>query len=449
MGAPNPLIHDAATPRSAASSAENDLTGRTAHAPGQTPPGQSLAAPQEHEEIIPKDLPKVGGGGVLLALVCFLALLGGLFVLGYSPRKARQAEANADAGEAGADPVVTVMKPRRQTSAVDLELPGDVQPFQTTSIYARANGYLKSQRVDIGDKVETDQLLAEIDTPEIDAQLNQARANAKQAKVNIEKARTDLALAKLTLDRYTDVVKQGAVAKQDVDEKRTQYEQATANVEVMQSAMASEEAEVRRLEVLHGFERVTAPFAGTITARNYDVGALVSPAGVGVARELFQLQRTDTLRVFVNVPQNHATSLKVGDTAQLTVRNYPGRSFEGRIVRTTGAVNASTRTLRVQVDVPNPDGALLAGMYGQIRFRVTVPDPPLVIPISGLIYNAKGLSVATVVDGKARFVPVTVGRDFGNEIEVTTGLAENVLIIANPGERIHDGIAVQARPAKQ
>jgi RND family efflux transporter MFP subunit len=401
-------------------------------------------AATERAVAIPKDLPRVSTAQAIVAAGSFVALLTGLFLLGYFPDRARRNLATADAAAArDRVPVVNVITPKRQPRSSELMLPADVQAYQYTAIYSRANGYLKRLLVDIGDHVAADQLLAEIDTPEVDAQLDQARANAAQARVNLVKARTDLALAKLTYERYESVTDKRAVSQQDVDDKRTQYEQAQASVDVAQAAIESVDSEVRRLEVLQGFEKVVAPFAGTITARNFDVGALVSPATTSGARELFQIARTDVLRVFVNVPQADAPDVQLGQSADLLVRNFPDRAFAGNVTRTAGAVNPSTRTLRVEVDVSNATGELFAGMYGQVRFQIMQPEPPLVIPTSALIYNADGLHVAVVEQGKVHFQSISIGRDFGNELEIVAGLTGHESIVSNPGERLSEGLAVK------
>jgi RND family efflux transporter MFP subunit len=402
----------------------------------------------EHAETLAADLPQIATAKVLVGAGAFIGLLVGLFLVGYVPYRERHAQALKDAAAAAsAEPVVNVVKPKAEDSATDLVLPGDVQALQYTSIFPRTNGYLKRLLVDIGDHVEANQLLAVIDTPEVDAQLDEDRANLEQAKVNLVKAQTDLNLAQVTLNRYESITDKRAVSQQDLDNARAQYESSKASVDVAKAAISSAQYEVQRLEVLQGFEKVWSPFAGTITARNYDIGALLAPAASGGARELFQIARTDTLRVFVNVPQEYAATVQTGQTADLLVQNYPGTRFAGHVVRSTGVVNPTTRTLRFEVDVPNPGNRLFAGMYGQVRFRVTQAEPPLLIPSSALIYNADGLSVAVVNDGKVHFQKVAVARDFGNELEVSEGLTSHETIVSNPGERLAEGLAVKTAPA--
>jgi RND family efflux transporter MFP subunit len=418
------------------------------HSPDGRGNHPAVAPSEEHAESAAADLPQIATAKVLIGAGAFIGLLVGLFLLGYVPYRERRAQALNDAtAAASAEPVVNIVTPKPEDSATDLVLPGDVQALQYTSIYPRTNGYLKRLLVDIGDHVEANQLLAEIDTPEVDAQLDEDRANAEQAKVNLVKAQTDLNLAQITLNRYESVTDKRAVSQQDLDNARAQYESSKASVDVAKAAISSAQYEVQRLEVLQGFEKVWSPFAGTITARNYDVGALLSPASTGGARELFQIARTDTLRVFVNVPQEYAATVQVGQSAELLVQNYPGRRFDGQVVRSAGVVNPTMRTLRVEVDVPNADNRLFAGMYGQVRFHVTQAQPPLLIPSSALIYNADGLSVAVVTDGKVHFQKIAVARDFGNELEVSEGLSGHETIVSNPGERLAEGLAVRTAPA--
>ena len=337
---------------------------------------------QEHGDLLPKNLPRIGTLGVIALVVLFLVLLGGLFLLGYLPHQRMQRELNAEAAESGdVRPVASVITPKRQAQAATLSLPADVQPFQQTAIYARANGYLKKLLVDIGDRVKEGQLLTVIDTPEVDAQLAAARASAEQANAALDKAKVDLGLAQTTLEHYEGFAKSGGVTQQQLDERRTQFNQAKTALAGAEASVASAKAEVQRLEALQGFEKVTAPFAGVISARNYDVGALLSPGGAGSVRPLFQIDRVDTLRVFVNVPQGYATLVRPGPEGSAHgVRNYPARRFEGQVTRSAGAIDMATRTLRVEVDVANADGVLFGGMYGQVLFEVTQSNPPFLVP---------------------------------------------------------------------
>jgi RND family efflux transporter MFP subunit len=341
--------------------------------------------------------------------------------------------------------VVIAAPPRRAPQTTDLALPGDSRAFQTTAIFPRANGYLKKLYVDIGDHVKDGQLLAEIDTPEIDAQLNQAKAAVEQANAALGKAQNDFDLAKLTLERYEGFAKAGGVTQQQLDEKRNAFTQAKAILEGAKASVAGSQADVQRLTALQSFEKVYAPFAGTITARNYDPGALLSATtgGNGGGKEIFRIDQTDTLRIYVNVPQTYATSVKIGQKADFFVRNYPGRPFTGTVTRSTGAIDPQTRTLRFEVDFANKGDLLYAGMYGQVKFHVTQAQPPLMVPTSALVFNAQGTRVAIANEGRIQYRNVNLGRDFGQEIEVVDGIRADDLIVANPGERLVDGIEVQ------
>jgi RND family efflux transporter MFP subunit len=389
-------------------------------------------------------LPKIGTAGVALLAMLFVAMLSGLFVLGYLPYRKLQAEIRSEAAEARDErPVVNASVPKRQNVGTRLVLPADVCAYQQTKISPRTNGYLKRQGVDIGDRVKAGQLLAEIDTPEVDAQLNQARAAVQQSKANLDKAQMAFALSQTTLKRYQDAVKSGGVAQQDFDEKRTQLDQARGSLDVARATLVYSEAEVQRLEALQSFEKVTAPFDGVITARNYDLGALLSATTSGGGKELFQIEQNDRLRVFVKVPQAYASSVKAGQKAGLVVRNYPGRSFEGTVTRSTGSIDPATRTLRVEIDVENRENLLFAGMYGQVHFEIMQDRPPLLVPTAALVYNADGLSLAIVRGGKVHFQKVSTGRDLGMEMEILEGLVGDEMIISNPGEQIREGSEVQ------
>jgi len=397
---------------------------------------------ENHEGEVPTDLPKVGTGKVIVATIVFVLLLGALFAIGFIPHKRRIAAIDQEAAEAkDARPIVAVVKPKRADAGSDLFLPADVRPFQQTSIFPRANGYLSKLYVDIGDTVKEGQPLADIETPEVEAQLAQARASVQQQQANVGKAKNDFDLAKTTLDRYEAFGKTGGVTQQQVDEKAAAYSQAKAVFEGANASLASANADVQRLEAIQGFSKITAPFAGKVTMRNYDVGALLSSTG---GREMFRLEQADTLRVYVNVPQTYATAIAIGQPADLIVSNYPGKAFTGKVTRSAQTLEISTRTIKFEVDVPNPDGKLYAGMFGQVKFTIKPPTPPLLVPTSALVFNAKGLRLATVGDDKkVKFVPISVGRDFGTEVEVSQGLTGQEQIVANPGERLADGVEVK------
>jgi len=430
--------------------------------PGEPRPAPSAPVPQppapqaieHHEEEIPKNLRRPHFLTVAAATLLFLALLAGLFVLGWAPHERQQKLAADDAGAAdGAIPIVAVTSPKRSVGMHEIVLPCDIRPAQETLIFPRATGYLKKLNVDIQDHVQAGQLLAEIDTPEVDAQLEQARAALAQAKADVDKAKADLELAQRTLTRYL-TVNTSSVAQQERDEKLAARDQAQAGVAQVQASVVAAEANVQRLVVLQGFEKITAPFAGVITARNYDLGTLISASsggsgagggagGGGAGRELFRLTQSDTLRVYVNMPQGESSDVKPGQKATLTVRNFPNHPFEGKVARLAGALDPSSRTMPFELHFDNPGNLLFAGMYGQVALEVSEPAPALLVPTSSLVFNAGGTQVALVRDGKIHFQSVAVGRDFGTELEVPSGLTTDDRVITNPGERLAEGVQVQ------
>jgi RND family efflux transporter MFP subunit len=397
---------------------------------------------EQHEDL--SNLPTVGTRSVAIAVAIAVCAFAGLFLLGWIPHRDRTDALNAAAADQDDRPPVDTVRPKPASEAVDLRLPADVRSMQQTSIIPRANGYLKRILVDIGDHVEAGALLAEIDTPDVDADLARATANVELSNANLLKAQEDFALADTTLKRYANSVEGGGVTRQQLDERRSALSESQASLAAARAGVAVAEADVRRLTVLQGFERVTAPFSGTITARNNDVGALLTPSNTTEGRELYRIDRTDSLRVFVNVPQTYATAVKVGDDAFLSVRNHVGREFAGKIARTAGAIDPATRTLRTQIDVPNADGVLYSGMYGEVRLPLRSGHPSLVVPTSALVFVADGTWVWTVESDRARRRKVAVGRDFGTEIEVLTGLTEQDTVVKNPGERLVDGVEVRA-----
>jgi len=439
---------------------------RNAHVPARSPEsasnGDALThgpqqgrgrVEQNHDEHqIPVDLPEVGTLGVVLIAVVALALFGGLFLLGWMPHKKQQAEARKEAAEASsAKPIVDVSKPKTTSGAVEIVLPGDVQAYQTTAIYARTNGYLKPlpPGIDIGASVKAGQLIAEISSPEVDAELEQARASLEQANVNVGRATNEYNFNKGTFERYEGLSKTGGVTQQQLDEKRAAFNIATSSLKAAQASVLVAQAAIKRLTELQSFERVTAPFDGVITARNYDAGALISATNTSPGKELFRVDQTDTLRCFVSVPQGSSTDVKPGQDADLLVRNYPGKPFKGSVARTAGAIDPATRTMRVEVDVPNADHRLFPGMYGQIRFKIPRDRPAVVLPTSAFIFNAQGLRVA-VVDGHdtVHYRDVTIGRDFGSEAEVTQGVTPDDRVVTNPGEHIAEGVEVTVNAPK-
>ena len=400
------------------------------------------------EGAIPDDLSAPSGLVIVGVVTVFVVLLAVLFVVGYVPDHRERAATRHEAAErAAAKPVVQWTNPTGFTGEKDVTLPCDVTANQQTALYTRTNGYLKAWHYDIGQHVEKGALMADIETPEVDAQLEQSKATLEQNRANVTKAQADLDLARVTLQRYVDAQKTspGSVTQEDVDTRRSAYDDAKAGLQQVQASVKQAQANVDQLQTQVNFEKIYAPFSGTVTSRNYDVGALLSPTDIGPGKEIFDLAQTDLLRVFVNVPQGYANNVKPGLKAGLKVRNFPSEEFQGTVTYTAGALDPNTRTLRVQIDFPNGDGRLFAGEYGEVRLPVTEQVPVQLIPSSALIFNAEGLSVGTVgPDDKIQIKTVALGRDFGTELEVTSGLSPQDRVITNPGEQVNAGAEVSA-----
>ena len=322
---------------------------------------------------------------------------------------------------------VSVTKPERGKADQSITLPGTIQPFTDAAIYARTNGYLRKRYADLGSRVKRGQLLAEIDTPEIDQQLQQSRADLVTAEANAKLART-------TADRYQDLIKSDSVSRQDLDN-------AVGGLEARNAEVQSAKANVNRLQQLQGFSRIYAPFDGVITARNTDIGALID-SGNG-ARELFHVAATDRLRVFVSVPQVYSQSARAGLDATLTLREFPGRTFTGKIARTAEAIDVTSRTLLAEVDVDNPKGELLPGAYTEVKIQLPPGASSFRLPVNTLIFRAEGTQVATVQGGHVVMQTVTLGRDFGTSVEVVSGLTGSEQVVINPPDALIAGQAVR------
>jgi RND family efflux transporter MFP subunit len=362
-------------------------------------------------------------GWGLLALA-FL-LVAAVFAGGVLPRvKARTALAKETSQMA--IPVVAVAHPEPGSPAQELVLPANVQPYTVAPIYARTDGYLKKWYVDIGAHVKSGQLLAEIETPEVEQQLRQARANLATAEAN-------LSLSKTTADRYEGLLKTNSVAQQETDNAVGSYK---ANQAIVDSNLAN----VQRLEALVSFQKIYAPFDGTITVRNTDVGALISSGSSGgPTTQLFQIAQPQKLRVYVNVPQAYSQAARPGMTAHLTLSEFPGRQFEGKLVRTAEAIDPATRTLLVEISVDNPTGTLFSGSYAEVHLKLPSSGSTYTIPVSALLFRSEGLQVVTVKDDKAQLVPVTAGRDYGDRLEIVAGLQGDESVMLNPPDAIISG----------
>lgn len=382
--------------------------------------------------------PPVSGGSLMLVLVIVLLLAVGLGVLGVLKRKHTSA-ALVKYTDTSAAPPVSLVQPVLQENAREIVMPGNIQAFTMAPIYARTTGYVKAWYHDIGTHVRKGELLAVIETPELDQQLASAKADLATATANA-------GLAKITADRYNDLISTSAVSQQDTDNAVNLL--AARNTEV-----ASASANMHRLEELQSFERIEAPFDGVITARNLDIGQLISAtgstntAGAGTvtgSKEIFDVSAVGTLRVFINVPQIYAPDAKNGVIATLTLPQYPGRGFKGKLVRTSDAVDPATRTLLAEVDVDNRSGELLPGSYTEVHLNVSSAAPALIVPVTALILQPDGMQVATVdASHHVHMVHVTPGRDFGNTVEILSGLSAGQSIVSIPPDSLTDGEAVR------
>jgi RND family efflux transporter MFP subunit len=393
----------------------------------------------------PEQIPQQGSyrnvvlGLILVLLLLVIGAVAGVLTRGKDDKDLERYTA------ANAAPTVDLVAPKRQGAGKEIVLPGNMQAFTLAPIYARTSGYVRSWTHDIGSHVKQGELLAVIETPELDQQL-------AQAKADLESAKTNASIAKVTSDRYQDLVSSNAVSQQDTDNAVSVTQQRNA-------AVQSAEANVRRLQELVGFERIIAPFDGVITARNLDVGQLITAtgstvtAGAGtnvVSRQVFDLSDIRKMRVFVNVPQMYTPDAVVGMTASLTLPQYPGKTFTGKLVRTASAVDPGTRTLLVEVDVDNKTGELLPGSYTEVHLKSNGEIPVLLIPVTALILNADGQQVATVdAQNKVHMVQVTTGRDFGANVEVLSGLREDQKIVSNPADSLAEGDVVRVVVPKQ
>src|SRR5262245_6349162 len=438
------------------------------------------------------------------ALLALLGLLffGSLLTVGILPRIKRQKKI-MEASQAVKDsvPNVNVIKAERAPAVSELELPGNIEAIQTTPISARTNGYLRCWYADIGDRVKAGQLLAEIDTPEVDQQLQQTRANLSQAwasldqaGANLNQALTNLEYTRVTYERWRYLASQHVVSDQDHDQTWEAYNAAKANVNAMRAtvnaakaAIAANEANVRQLMALQGFKRVYAPFEGIISARNVEVGTLINagsasnvsastggasnisastgapPSGVtipgrGAAQTspgnpsagggLFQIARIDMLRVYINVPQTFSSSIRTGRKVEINVREFPEDKFTGLVARTTNALDPASRTLLAEVRIANPNYQLLPGMYATVKLSVAMAEPPIRIPATALVIRADGPQVVTVTkDQTAHFQKVVIGRDFGNTLDISSGIEPGATLVINVSDALREGVSVRARPS--
>lgn len=365
---------------------------------------------------------------ILFLVVIGLAVLGGITLF----LRRTQYQALAKETETLAIPTVAVIHAATESAEEDLVLPGTMQAYVESPIYARTNGYLKKWYHDIGSRVQKGELLVDIDTPEVDQQLSQARADLNTAQANAN-------LSKITATRYQELIKTDGVSKQEVDN-------AVGDLEAKFATVRSAEANVRRLEELESFKHIYAPFSGVITRRNVDTGTLINAGNGGTSQQLFFLAQTDPIRVYVSVPETYAPSIRAGLGASLELTQFPGQRFEGKVVRTAEAIDTGTRTLLTEVDVPNHNSALLPGGYAQVHLQVKVTGARLAVPVNALLFRSEGLR-AVVVDSnhKAHLKPLTIGRDYGTTLEVLQGLDANDWIVLNPADSLEEGQEVRVR----
>ena len=370
---------------------------------------------------------------VALFFIVVVLVVAGAFTL---IQRRSQYRALAKETESLAIPTVSVIHATAASGQEDLVLPGTMQAYVESPIYARTSGYVKKWYHDIGTRVKQGDLLADIDTPEVDQQLSQAKADLATAQANAS-------LSKITADRFQELIKTDGVSKQEVDN-------AVGDLAAKNAIVKSAEANVGRLEELEGFKHVVAPFSGVVTRRQTDIGQLVNAGNGGASQELFTLAQTDPLRVYVNVPEASAPAIRSGLPAYLELTQYPGRKFEGKVVRTAEAIDLASRTLLTEVDVPNHAGELLPGGYAQVHLAVQVSGEHVQVPVNALLFRAEGLR-AVVVDAnhKVRLQPLTIGRDYGNALEVLQGLSASDWIVLNPADSLEEGQQVNVKEVPQ
>ncbi|HXM97210.1 MAG TPA: efflux RND transporter periplasmic adaptor subunit [Candidatus Dormibacteraeota bacterium] len=369
---------------------------------------------------------------VLIAGVILLVLFGVFTLL----QRKSQYQALARETDALAVPTVAVIHPSVMSDQENMALPGTLQAYVESPIYARTNGYLKKWYFDIGSRVQKGQLLADIDAPEIDQQLSQARAELGTSQANAN-------LSEITANRYEGLLKSDSVSKQEVDN-------ATGDFAAKKAMVRSSEANVRRLQDLESFKHIYAPFSGVITKRNVDTGILVNAGNGGTAQQLFFLAQTDPIRVFVTVPENYSSLIHPGLGAYLELTQFPGEKFQGQVARTAQALDAATRTLLTEVDVPNKDGRLLPGGFAQVHLQTKITGQRLQVPVNALLFRAEGLR-AVVVDAnhKVHLQPLTIGRDYGTSLEVLNGLKAQDWIVLNPADSLDEGEEVRVKQVAQ
>ena len=379
------------------------------------------------EPLIPAEEPRLSAG-TWIGMIVVAAIVAAVVTFGILARRGHEHALQKETAETAISSV-NVVYPAPSTISSEISLPGNTQAFMDTPIYSRTNGYLKSWYFDIGAHVRKGQLMADIETPEVDQQLQVAQADLKSAQANLD-------LANTTSTRYQNLLKTNSVSKQETDV-------AMSDAAAKKAAVDASMANVRRLEQLQSFEKVYAPFDGIITARNTDVGRLISAGQNTMAQELFHLAAIGKLRVFVAVPEAYSSAIKVGAKATLTLDEYPGRTFEGTIARNSNAIDQATRTLNVEVDVDNSKAELLPGAYVFVHFKVPQHASGLAIPSNTLLFRSEGLRVGVVRDNRVELVPVKIAKDVGATVEIASGLTSNDAVILDPSDSLATGQEVQ------
>jgi multidrug efflux pump subunit AcrA (membrane-fusion protein) len=463
-----------------------ELLDQPAQRPGTRSPD---APPPEPPPVSAENAHPVSRGKVALVLLLLVILVAAVALVGYVPRRNQTRAATAAASaERTSVPTVTAARVVQATRDSEFVLPGSISAIQEASIYARAAGYVRKYSVDIGDRVKAGQLMAEIETPDFDQQVAQTRAALAQARQQLSQTQAALVqaqaqrdLAKVTWDRYDNLVKRGAVARQDADQQESTYKTSEALVNAQQANVNASEENVRqaqanldRMVTLQEYQNVRAPFDGVVTARNIDTGYLISATGGGQGaapinvpgaqaasasgNELFRVAQIGTLRIVVDVPQSNTADITTGMPAEVLVEQFPGRIFRGKVTRTANSLDPNSRTLPTQIEVPNGDGKLFPGMYAQVRFRVHRDSPPLLVPGDSIIAGPAGTQVAVLEDlpaaetandpqkqgaKKIHLQTVQLGRDYGSQTEIASGLEEGEWIVVNPGDEVREGNIVK------
>ena len=394
----------------------NQPTSEPQHGPPQVTP--------------PPDLPPASPRNAVLIVVVVVVILA---VAGALSMVSRVRASRALAKETDVDAIATVVAvhPTAEKADEDLVLPANLQAYEESPIFARTSGYLLRWYKDIGSRVNKGDLLAEIDTPEVDQELSQTRATRQQSLAQLE-------IAKISADRWKNLRKTDSVSQQEADTQASAYQQSQAN-------LAASDANVRRLEQMESFKRVYAPFSGVLVKRNVDPGALISAGSGGV--ELFILAKVDPLRVFANVPQAYSPAIKTGMQAYITMQEFPGQKFTGTVTRTAEAIDPATRTLLTEVDVPNREGRLLRGSFGEVHFSPKINVAKITVPVNAMLFREEGPRLAVVgPDNKVQLRPITIGRDYGATLEVLGGVTVEDRVIINPADSLEDGQTVNVAP---